>query len=363
MTESTALANYIHYREIAPLQANVSAVDIGGSTSDISVWSNGDRTKSESVRLAGALISKLVATDTDVREALSRALGADMFASAGVHGFEEGADPDSHELSYNASLKAIEEDSGKASNIAPGLYNTDQDPGTKLLFHIAYLFSALSYLMGLFRREEDYTADTYWIHFGGHGSDYLNWLDTLEEGAGESLVKSFFLAGTGNATTDAEVKVTKSDDEAKHEVGIGLLNRQYKDKAGAEGQRKTFVGETGFTSPGSGNSVDAFTVVTADGLQEAVKELTTTDLQSRDFLTQFIGAFEATPVSRRVAKGLGIDSSTLTNELCERINQKLSEPSSAWEQGEAASTFEPVILTEIKVLLEEVSGNRNLFSG
>ena len=362
MTESTALANYIHHKGEAPLQENVSAVDVGGSTSDISVWSNGKKTRVESVRLAGALISKLVATDKDVREALSQALGAAHFAEAQVHGFEEGADRDSHELSYNASLRAIEEHTGKASSIAPGLHNTEQDPGTKLLFHIAYLFSALSYLMGLFRREEDYEASRYYIHFGGHGSDYLNWLDTLEEGTGDSLVKSFFLAGTGKDSTDAEVNVTKSTDEAKHEVGIGLLHNEYRETEGAEGQRKTFLGETGFTSPGSENPVDPFTEVTAEGLKEAVSELATDDLQSRNFLSGFIAAFEATPVSQRVARGLGIDSNILTDELRDRINQRLTEPSSAWANGEDASTFEPVILTEIKVLLEEISGNRNLFS-
>jgi hypothetical protein len=364
MTEATALANYIHHKDEIPLEANLSAVDIGGSTSDISVWSNGARTRGESVRLAGDLISKLVRTNSDVREALSEALRAPQFAAARIS-TEWSDDEGQNELLYNSILRSIAEAQGHASEIAPGLHNTDQDAGTKLLFHIAYLFAALSYVMGLLRREEAYTATTYYVHFGGHGSDYLNWLDTLEKDAGKSLVKSFFLAGVGlspnEATPDVEVRV--SGDFAKHEVGIGLLHSEYEEQADTDGQHKTFLGETGFTSPDSGEAVDPWKWVTASKLKETIRKPEGTDsVESREFLKGFVDAFQATPLSERVARGLGLGPEAMNDKLLDMINNKLFQPSSAFVRGEDARIFEPVILTEIKVLLEKITGNSDIFT-
>jgi hypothetical protein len=44
------------------------------------------------------------------------------------------------------------------------------------------------------------------------------------------------------------------------------------------------------------------------------------------------------------------------------INNKLFEPSSAFMRGEDARIFEPVIITEIKVLLEKITGNSDMFT-
>jgi hypothetical protein len=233
------------------------------------------------------------------------------------------------------------------------------------LFHIAYLFAALSYLMGLLRRKEEYTASTYFVHFGGNGSGYLNWLETLEKDAGKSLVKSFFLAGIGLSPNEAipDVEVQVSGPFSKHEVGIGLLHKEYREQGGTDGERKTFLGETGFTSPASGKDVDPWTSVTASNLKEAIRKPEgTASVESREFLKGFVDAFQATPLSERVARGLGLGPDTMNDQLLAMIDNKLFEPSSAFMNGEDARIFEPVIITEIKVLLEKITGNSDMFT-
>src|SRR5690606_4796881 len=73
VAESTALASFLARALNVPIQANLLAVDIGGSTSDLAVWAGGRQRISDSVRLAGGLISQLVATDPVAREAVRSA--------------------------------------------------------------------------------------------------------------------------------------------------------------------------------------------------------------------------------------------------------------------------------------------------
>jgi len=63
-----------------------------------------------------------------------------------------------------------------------------------------------------------------------------------------------------------------------------------------------------------------------------------------------------------VARGLGLGPEAMNDQLLAMIDTKLFEPSSAFKKGEDARIFEPVILTEIKVLLEKITGNPDIFT-
>ncbi|MEQ8330669.1 MAG: hypothetical protein RH859_09430 [Longimicrobiales bacterium] len=364
MSEATALANFLHGKGLqGGVETYLAAVDIGGSTSDIALWTKGSRGPSTSIRWAGEMVSRLVATDESVRAALTRAMRADHLGPArrGAVSWSK-TDMKENELVFNGLLRAVTRATGTASSLAPGLLESPDAGGPRLVHHIAYLFSGLAFLMGLLRRAEAGSADTHYVHVGGLGSDYYRWLEGLESNAGSALVSQFFLAGAGISTDNGvAVEVSTSGEQAKHEVGMGLLAPTYSDPEKL-GVRRTFVGEVGFFAP-DGSPVPPFEPIDDGELGRRVaRPRVARDLATMDHFMSFVHTFQGSPLSRRIAKDLGIVQSALDSRLRDAITARQFGPESAWARGASADVCEPLVVSAMKVLLEHVTSNNHLFS-
>lgn len=360
MTESTALANFVASNDQAQPDVNLAAIDIGGSTSDLAIWHAGERVRGESIRWAGQSVSRLVASDPEIRQRLASA--AESIGVPVSPGWVDG-EPDAIQLVYNGMLREATSKHGSAKELAHGLYESEDGPGGRFLFHLGYHFAAFAFLMGLLTRSNALAGERhnmYYLHFGGRGSDYLGWLETLHANFAEEIVHAFFLQGLGNSH-GAEVKVSTSGDRAKHEVGRGLLLRQYSDSGTAPGQRETIVGEKGLRTR-DGTPVDPFMYVTPTSLGSSVSRPThPPELSSLEFLCDFVAGFDANKSTQRLGRGLGLDASSLSNEARDMIYSRVFGPGTCWQVGDDAEVFEPIIVTEMKVLLEYLSGYSQIF--
>lgn len=362
VSESDALASFLVDQQGAAIAANLIAVDIGGSTSDVSLWIGGNRVHSDSVRLAGDLFSRVITRDTEMREAVSKALRLAPFRG-GIQW--DANDETKNGLLFNAKLRTLSQEFGPTA--MPALSgNLNDGPGSageRALSYLGYLFATLGYLLGLMARRAGARADHFEIRFAGKGSGYLDWLESLGSDAGRSIVSTFFLAGLGNPK-DVDLDIHGPGTMAKQEVGRGLLAQGISPDSGND-DRVTFAGERGFF--GVNGELDWAANLDMEALRALRKPESPTDLSKLEMLNGFVDAFEATTLSRKVARALGISRAALTPTLRNRIHERLFGPQGMWAASQAKGAaaedalIEPIFIVEAKTLLATVSGHHDLF--
>lgn len=360
--ESVALASYLAAVRGAPVGTNLLAVDIGGSTSDLAVWSGGDRGMGESVRLAGDLLSRLISIDAPAREAIAQAAYREPIEATELRWRQEGGPQNG--LILNALLRMVVRKTGSTLMLAKNMFQGKGSPGERVIAHAGFLYATVSYLLGLMVRRQGPPSDRYAIYFAGHGAEFLTWLDVMEKGASTELPKAFFRAALGNDVGNVQVAIHLPGEEVKQEVGRGLLSPCVGDIT-ADAERTTFFGEDGFVGdPGEGWKTqlgfDALSALEAPAQPVGFDRLT--------HISRFVEVFTTDPAARSFARALGITRERLDLELRDRIHDRLFGPQSAWrsvhragEEGDQ-TMLEPFFVIEAKTLLEHVTGNIGLFS-
>lgn len=360
-SESSAIASYFIDRQGAAIAVNLLAIDIGGSTSDIAVWAKSRRAYSDSVRLAGDIMSRLVSTDPSARAAISRAVSRPPFniqriAWDATNGGRNGLIFNSllRELSQNATFRK------ERDVLARNLYDGQGSPGEKLIAHLAYLFATTSFFLGMAVKKAGLTADRFDLRFAGRGSEYLHWLDALATGACRSLPATFFRAGAG--LTVEEVQVTPPGAEVKQEVGRGLLVQTLEQQLEPD-DRVTIVGEDGFSD--ASHELKWSDDLTFDVLRGLREPPAPRPLDSLTHLRAFVAAFQGDPAAKKAAQALGLKPASLDAGLRDRVHDQLFGPASAWNAMHSGGTqerlLEPFFITEAKALLEHLTGNHDLF--
>jgi hypothetical protein len=244
------------------------------------------------------------------------------------------------------------------------MYQGPGSPGERVIAHAGYLYATVSYLLGLMVRRQGSASDRYEVHFAGHGSEFLRWLDLMEDDASSELPAVFFCAGLGSERSKVQVDVRLPGTDVKQEVGRGLLAPLVGDTA-ARRHRATFVGETGFFTDETGGGWDAdLGVQTLSRLQPPTQAV---PFEKLAHITDFVKVFAEQPVAESFARALGITPERLDLKLRDRIHDRLFGPQSAWRAAKAAgagdqSMLEPFFVVEAKALLEHVTGNPSLFS-
>lgn len=363
VAESVALASYLVDERNATVGTNLLAVDVGGSTSDLAVWSGGQLKTGDSVRIAGDILNRLLAVDEPAREAIRKAAAARPISTPlswrEQGGLENG-------LIFNALLREVSRKDPAHSTLmlAKNMYQGPGSPGERVIAHAGYLYATVSYLLGLMVRQKGTVTDRYEIHFAGHGSEFLRWLDLVEDNASTELPAVFFCAGLDTARSNVQVDVHLPDRDVKQEVGRGLLAPRV-DGAPPARNRVTFVGETGFFGDAEGGGWDReLGVQTLKTLQPPAQPVPFSQLSH---ITRFVETFAGAPVADSFARALGISPERLDLKLRDRIHDRLFGPQSAWRATQGAgegdqSMLEPFFVVEAKALLEHVTGNNSLFS-
>ena len=362
LPEASALASYLVANKGGETTQSLLAIDIGGSTSDLAIWAKGKPCAGDSVQFAGNIISRLVQSDPSAREAIGSAAGhilhGDPFqwqAEGGVNG-----------LIFNAMLRTIGQQFGGTQKLATRLNrNGPGSPGERVIAHAGYLYAAVSYLLGMMVRRAELKQPHYSIYFAGRGSEFLAWVDELQDSGAADLARSFFQAGLGDSQEVPSVSVFLPGMDAKQEVGRGLLEDDITRGEGAGPERVTFLGESGFSN--AQGQLGWSAPLTLQTLQQLVRPESPLEPEDLVMLRNFVGAFYTTEVGADIARSLGVREDVVTAELRNRIVDKLFGPGSAWAraQGQAnladTALLESFFIAETKILLEHSTRNYQLF--
>lgn len=352
-TESVAAALYfVHHRSAATAVGTIF-MDIGGSTSDISVWQNNSPIWQTSVLLAGRNIFSnylwhnpdfLGLFDIDVAQLLE-------------------VKKKSHEdrKPYHALTDLLlRYNSERISEQLPVHAGTQQVKalrqhlalGVSGLFY--YVGSLLQYLMkiGVYRQEVPN------IYVGGNGSRIFRWLDIDGEERINALYKSVFSQGAG-WTSEQAFRVILSP-EPKKEAAYGLVSDG--NLPGGNLERKVLAGES-FIAEGMIEEWPE--ILSADGEQEEEEEgrtlgwdtvLTPEAFTKRlrppvklDRHTDFVESFN------RFAKNKGLVSAvSLSNEQAEEVRRRVGQSLSHYYEMDKTTDIvvEPVFIIALRHWLE-----------
>jgi hypothetical protein len=338
------------------------AVDIGGSTSDLALWVHGGSAAFSSVRLAGSVVGSLVASDKEVRKVVESA-GKGLLDKH-FTGWDDavGADPRHVRLGFDELLRTLSRTAPRYSTQDLAVAVAKNPAGRRLIAHAGYLYAVVAYLLGLMARQRRMELKHYDLHFAGHGSQFIRWLDALTDGGGQAIPGAFFLAGLG--ADDARTVAIHEPAHAKEEVGRGLLLFAAAEQPGTI-TRDSFVGETGFGAEAAPLAWDH--PVNA----EEVPDLLATGvpaLEEMKLLGRFIDIFAESVATRALGKALGLNPKTVDRgRLHNRIRDRLHMRGSAWAAAgrpgmdSDGARLEPIVVVGAKALLEVVTGNTSLF--
>lgn len=348
LSESRALAEYLKHAEQAPVQQAVIAIDVGGSTADLTIWTNNAPASNDSVHWAGNVMVNAVARQSAVRSALSEAYGTVQPGRS--LGWRPSGEEETNILLFLLALKRFSERS--APPVTDWLQAAAVGPSTpvgRLVSTAAYLFAGISYLMGCAAQRNKIPASHFELHFAGRGSLFLRWLDLLGPGLKEELPKRFFRLGL-EREAGVSVHLSKSP---KEEVGRGLLwaAREY---GGEGGERTTFLGEDGVTMR-SGEALDWRAELDKRRLADIEQ---VTDALPR--FERFLSGFGELPVLQRVAADLDLGRSTDSGVRGRLVGALLRCRDAARQAGDAhAVEVEPFPIVTARTLLHTVLSARD----
>ena len=214
-TESLAFAQYFADKEEYNLVRS-TCIDIGGGTSDISIWENNELVHQCSVRLAGRqLVSQFFEVNTNF---LCKSFG------------ENSKDwKDLKQDRFYAKFDNLLRHRGEQW-LKDKIKNFDRDTEFQNLVRLITLGTAgLYYYVGILLKvlheEDKYSAEEITpTYVGGNGSRLLNWLDSSGEFDKGSEVNELFsyMLSRGSDFEDTE-ELTRLSQKPKDEVACGLV--------------------------------------------------------------------------------------------------------------------------------------------
>lgn len=253
-TESIAAAYYFMNLQKDKAQAGVGMVvaDIGGGTSDVSIWQDQKLRVQSSLRLSGQ--EMLIEPIFSLRDRIGGALCGNLTAHRRA-AFECVLSKETGLPNFRRQIDALLRDCGEV--ILQGLVNHIGSPDfERLRSEICVRMAGLFYHMGQMcrfaawtRLEDGRLPD---VFLGGNGSRVMDWLQPphFEQGGElEKLLTICMAAGAGmNAgTARLQIRVSK---EPKSEAAKGLLHLGQGGNLAAERGREAVVSGEAFVSGG-----------------------------------------------------------------------------------------------------------------
>jgi hypothetical protein len=237
ISEAIATARYLSSKD-APTMSNTVSLDIGGSTTDIAVWyGNVERRKpilgvQESVKMAADIVGRYLHSDPTAQTFLEWFVKTvkeqGLFQDLSLSNFT--GKRNGYALMFYNTLtyyELAEPDLKSKYNALLGLIKA-RGEARRLLLHLIYLFGGLVYYSGLLARKVglgEKQMPIYYLYFCGKGGTLITWINNYP-----LFVEKMFLAGlygpqsASSAPSSQQAKVVvRISGEPKQEVGRGLL--------------------------------------------------------------------------------------------------------------------------------------------
>lgn len=367
LSEAEAVCRHLRREQQGKPTAVMMAIDIGGSTSDIAIWSRASqqskitRQLQESVKLAAGAASQYIESPaaTEFRDWFLKKLTDDEPYKG--HRIMNLPLKKLGRREYHAALKRLA-DNDLLDNFIDGVKATAKArPGVRaFLSPIVFLFASISYYTGLLTRKAlkiNPELGNYgcYMFFCGKGGQLLRWIPS-----GEEVVKEMFTAGMLGPDAPAGAKkptvsVTVSQ-FPKEEVGRGLLlegeldmNNNKPEDIFSEGAVVT-AAEEGY----EGLKWDSDL-----GYEQLSKVKDSIPLNDKlRELNHFAKTFSQSKLTAVVASELGMDRFLNGSGFRDALRQRLYDN---LEGGKDFALIEPLFITEVKALLESMTGRNNLF--
>lgn len=373
--------------EAAEKEGAAVCLDVGGGTTDISVWYDGDIVHSASVLLAGNDIAEYLKEDPQLRELL--------FSKDAAVALQEGASEPGYRFASRLNSVLRREGQDVQRLIAK---HGNKGKVRQLRQAITLQFGALSYytaaLLGATEQMPEGRGIADWIsnsdndlklHWGGNGAKLLSWVDHGAEFRRDGVAAKVLRAIAFNALRrldhlelDASRLSHVMSPEHKSEAAGGLSVMQLDKYAsgdgppndemvyqGIEAQDSSEEGESGVSDDDTASSddgvvcgetvrltggpVDFTGTISNDGLFENGE--TTYENTDLEHLTRFV------EMINHFGTNFGLFSESMKIELNDgrkrTIDSKVEkEFKRARDQPEEERVLEPVFITEVKALLE-----------
>jgi hypothetical protein len=400
LSEAVATARFLGSIS-APQMSNTVSLDIGGSTTDIAIWygkrvptPHGERLKAvlgvqESVKMAAGSVGRYLQSDPTAKRFLEWFVQAvkkqGVFNDLSLDSFA------GRRLGYALMFYNILSYYELAGDRLRSEYNAllglikAQDEARGLLLHLIYLFGGLIYYSGLLARKvglQEQKLPVYYLYFCGKGGTLITWVNNYQRFAEKMFLAGLYGPGGAGAKGQSAASVEVSiSPKPKQEVGRGLLVPRSLQGGGE--------GDEGFglidPKPHSVTAAETGYKVRAG---EKVRELTWKEGLDRSVLRSLAGnppAFgEMKELNCFIAAirqaykhqdednplydfGRLLTSERVQHTYVDRLTNRLlgqdegSVLHDLEQENNPNALIEPLLITEMKVLLEVLSSNDRLF--
>lgn len=362
LSEAEAVGRYLQVGENAAITENTIALDMGGSTTDVAIWTSNKLSRQVSVKMAAGIAGRYVQTEPGTfRQELVNILRGQPFNMSLNLDYFKNRDS-GYSLMFNAILNSAT-GTGHLSSLIASIQRSQE--GQLLIAHIMYVFGALIYYAGMLSRELKMNqASQSYIYYCGKGGQLLEWVENRDR-----FVEEMFGAGVLGPNHAGGVRVSVKlapTSVPKQEVGRGLLaesaltaaqNNQEGGLVNLE-PPTVIVGEEGY--PG----LNTFEELKGDVLASLSKEVPA--YQNLKELNHFVKTFVNSGSTREAAHLLGL-TTTEPSDFRARLKERLF----GLARGRVVydlvhhpteALLESLFITEVKVLLETVTKNYHLFT-
>lgn len=355
LSEALAVCRHLWSAQHAKPMANVVALDIGGSTTDIAVWSDGKLQIQESVKMAAGLAIKFIEGAPEYGEWFSEVMSnEEPFISSRIN-----LQPPKtwNPRLYQAALKRLSED-GKMDSFIQTIKaaaSTSREV-RDFLSPIVLLFAAVSYFAGQLTRKAGLTqSGHFYLYFCGKGGQLIRWMPYGETLVSEMFRAGLFIPASENQRPGVTIEISKYP---KQEVGRGLLIERELDanqiheavEMFGEPQVKVTAAEDGF--PGLSWSDR----LTFEKLTQLIDQIPSPDKLGQ--LNRFVDAFASLELTKRIAQDYDMKEFSSDPQFKDYLRQRLSDN---LRHGEGGALIEPLFITETKILIERMTNQSHLF--
>lgn len=358
ISEAVATCRHLWREQQGMPTANIIALDVGGSTTDIAIWFDETLQGQESVKIAAGAASRYVESPAAAgfRQWLLKKLGEDepfktqRFFPANYPANEL------NRRKYHAALKRLSEYRQMESFVKHVQVSARNNQNVRqFLSPVVLIFGVISYFAGLLTRKTGYGEnEKYYLYFCGRGGQLLLWIPD-----GREFAQEMFEAGVvGPHTATSAKSAARVSRFPKEEVGRGLLTEgQFQADAGGggggmfdEAGETVTVGEQGY-----GHLVWHGNL----GYDELLFAKDNVPPQERmTFFKHFVQVFSSSLRTRDIAAKLRLTEHFNSVDFRDVLRQRLADN---LRGGAARALKESLFITEAKSLIELVAGQRDLF--
>jgi hypothetical protein len=363
LTEAVAVCRHLERDQQAPVGAHVIALDIGGSTTDVGIWSGFELHAQESVRMAGEIVTRYLdspAASEFWNFVANRAKG-DQRAQKVLPDLKDWKGPGSgmRGVVFHSLLSDLEH-----ASLLKGWIESAKETKAchPMIAHITYLFATIHYYAGLLCRSKDLDGDgdNFYLYVCGKGGQFAHWVPAYE-----TIAAEMFSAGLrrGRPAGKKHQVISMISPYAKQEVGRGLLAQsrlgatEHLEEVGLADPRppSVTVGETGYPGLQWNSTLGPKEL---EALQQVRKSPPRSQMEE---LNEFVRQFTSCKQTSYAAELLKLDAVN-DSEFRDMLDARLF---AANERGliEMLRTrpddalIEPLFITEAKVLLQASTRN------